>query len=61
MPDLRLLSAGSAFTTTVWSYADRWTSRCYPTFTDTPKRRAAGFPGDPKRVDTAMAPANAGG
>jgi diacylglycerol O-acyltransferase / wax synthase len=50
-----------------------WTSRCCPTFTDTPEstdamihafgeiRRAAGFPGDPKRVDTTMAPAIAGG
>jgi diacylglycerol O-acyltransferase len=70
-----VLSAGSAFNMTVWSYVDQLDIAVLSddrTFTDAHEstdamihafgeiRRAAGFPGDPTPVDTAMAPANAG-
>jgi WS/DGAT/MGAT family acyltransferase len=71
-----VLSAGSAFNMTVWSYVDQLDIAVLSddrTFNDVHEstdamihafgevRRAAGFDGDPALVDTAMAPANAGG
>ena len=68
-----VLSAGSAFNMTVWSYADQVDIAVLSddqTFTDVHEatdamvhafaeiRRAAGFSGDLCRVDTAMAPAS---
>lgn len=71
-----VLSAGSAFNMTVWSYVDQVDISVLSddrTFGDIHEasealvqsfaelRRAAGFSGDPSLVDTAMAPARAGG
>jgi hypothetical protein len=71
-----VLSAGSAFNMTVWSYVDQLDIAILSddrTFNDVHEatvamvhafgeiRRAAGFSGDPVVVDTAMAPATAGG
>jgi WS/DGAT/MGAT family acyltransferase len=71
-----VLSAGSAFNMTVWSYVDQLDIAVLSddrTFNDIHEstdamihafgeiRRAAGFDGDPTLVDTAMAPANATG
>jgi diacylglycerol O-acyltransferase / wax synthase len=71
-----VLSAGSAFNMTVWSYVDQVDISVLSddrTFSDVHEasealvqsfaelRRAAGFSGDPGVVDTAMAPARAGG
>ncbi|MBV8347509.1 MAG: WSD1 family O-acyltransferase, partial [Mycolicibacterium sp.] len=71
-----VLSAGSAFNMTVWSYADQVGIAVLSddqTFDDVHEatdamvhaiaeiRRAAGFPGDLTVVDTAMAPAPASG
>jgi diacylglycerol O-acyltransferase len=71
-----LLSAGSAFNMTVWSYVDQVDISVLSddrTFSDVHEasealvqsfaelRRAAGFSGDPSVVETAMAPARAGG
>lgn len=71
-----VLSAGSAFNMTVWSYVDQLDVAVLSddqTFNDTHEatdamvhafgeiRRAAGFSGEPATVDTAMAPATAGG
>jgi diacylglycerol O-acyltransferase len=71
-----ILSAGSAFNMTVWSYADQVDIAVLSddqTFDDVHEatdamvhafaeiRRAAGFPGDPTIVDSAMAPATAAG
>jgi hypothetical protein len=71
-----ILSAGSAFNMTVWSYVDQVDIAVLSddqTFDDVHEatdamihafgeiRRAAGFSGDPTTVDTAMAPASAAG
>ena len=71
-----VLSAGSAFNMTVWSYVDQVDISVLSddrTFSDVHEasealvrsfaelRRAAGYSGDPSEVDTAMAPARAGG
>lgn len=71
-----VLSAGSAFNMTVWSYVDQLDIAVLSddkTFNDVHEatdamihafgeiRRAAGFSGVPSMVDTAMAPATAGG
>jgi diacylglycerol O-acyltransferase len=71
-----VLSAGSAFNMTVWSYVDQVDISVLSddrTFSDVHQasealvqsfaelRRAAGFSGEPSVVDTAMAPARAGG
>jgi diacylglycerol O-acyltransferase len=71
-----ILSAGSALNITVWSYVDQLDVSVLSddrTFNDVHEatdalvhafgeiRRAAGLPGDPTVVDTAMAPANAAG
>jgi diacylglycerol O-acyltransferase / wax synthase len=71
-----VLSAGSAFNMTVWSYVDQLDIAVLSddrTFNDVHEatdammhafgetRRAAGFSGDPTTVDTAMAPASAAG
>ena len=71
-----ILSAGSAFNMTVWSYVDQVDISVLSddsTFSDVHEatealiqsfaelRRAAGYSGHPSEVDTAMAPARAGG
>lgn len=71
-----ILSAGAAVNVTVWSYADQVDISVLSddrTFNDVHEatdamihafgeiRRAAGFPGEPARVETAMAPATANG
>jgi diacylglycerol O-acyltransferase / wax synthase len=71
-----VLSAGSAFNMTVWSYVDQVDISVLSddrTFSDVHEasealvrsfaelRRAAGYSGDPSEVDAAMAPARAGG